>query len=100
MDEWDKCRQSVIDYHLSTVASYEQHIHYLETYTGEMMHLYMIGIYDWSNKVIELRLVSSKTDTHRTLNSTAWLAYRAHGYVNSVNNPIVKHRYVLVTNCH
>src|SRR6218665_3443074 len=35
-----------------------------------------------------------------TLNSSAWVAYRAHGLVNSVSYIIVKHRHGLVTDCH
>ena len=35
-----------------------------------------------------------------TLNSTAWVAYRAHGSVNSVSILIMKHRHGLVTDCH
>jgi len=36
----------------------------------------------------------------RTLNSTAWVAYRVHGSVNSVSILILKHRHKLVTDCH
>src|SRR6218665_270708 len=34
------------------------------------------------------------------LNSSARVAYRAYGYVNSVSNIIVKHQHRLVTDCH
>jgi len=34
---------------------------------------------------------------NQSLNSTAWVAYRAHGSVNSVNILILKHRHGLVT---
>src|SRR6218665_2725003 len=76
----------------------------------------------WSNKVIEEQLeqycmgcwpglttdryLPQHLNSHQghiprgTLNSSAWVAYRAHGYVNSVSNIIVKHRQGLVTDCH
>jgi len=37
---------------------------------------------------------------HRSLNSTAWVAYKAQGSVNPVSSLILKHRHGLVTNCH
>src|SRR6218665_4001555 len=37
---------------------------------------------------------------HGTFNSSARVAYIAHGQVNSVSNIIVKHRHGLVTDCH
>jgi len=37
---------------------------------------------------------------HRSLNSTTWVAYRAHGSVNSVSILILKHQHGLVTDCH
>src|SRR6218665_2606471 len=37
---------------------------------------------------------------NRSLNSTAWVAYKALGSVNSVSSLILKHRPGLVTDCH
>jgi len=53
----------------------------------------------WSNEVIELRPGFIKDRyQHGTLNSTAWVAYRAHVSVNLVS--ILKHQHGLVTDCH
>ena len=41
----------------------------------------------------------SKGTHSRVRPVTEWVAYRAHRYVNSVSNLIVKHRHGLVTDC-
>src|SRR6218665_3398065 len=59
----------------------------------------------WSGLITD-RYLPQRLNSHQrhisrgTLNSSAWVAYRAHGYMNSVSNIIVKHRHGLVTDCH
>ena len=66
-------------------------IHSGHFYSAPSSPLLLRGAPDYSMDTV--------SEFHAEAHCTAWMYYRAHGYVNSMSNLIIKHRHGLVTDC-